>query len=251
MDFIFGSQSKKLIPGFEKVLSQLNCGDLAEVRIESALAYGKVGQSWEIGPDQDLFFSINVLEVGEPSEQQAFSVLSDQEKYAHSLGLKEQANAKFKAGDLKAALELYKQSEVGLLEMKRHTAEVRTLFKSLFTNMAMASNKTEDFEHCINSCSRALDIDGTHVKALYLRAQAFLATKNYDRALMDTKAGIKLSPNDTNLRALWDKVKIAKKEWDEKNTKGFSENMFGKEAIYEEKNQKVVMQQPEFSPDHP
>jgi hypothetical protein len=71
---------------------------------------------------------------------------------------------------LKSAIELYKQSEVGLLEMKRHTAEVRTLFKSLFMNMSVAFNKTGDYEHCINSCSRALDIDGTAVKALYLRA---------------------------------------------------------------------------------
>jgi FKBP-type peptidyl-prolyl cis-trans isomerase len=68
MDFIFGQNKRKLIKGFETVLSQLNCGDLAEVRIQSSHAYGKVGQSWEIGPDQDLFFSINVIEVGEPSE---------------------------------------------------------------------------------------------------------------------------------------------------------------------------------------
>jgi hypothetical protein len=54
--------------------------------------------------------------------------------------------------------------------MKRHTAEVRTLFKSVFMNMSVASNKIGDYEHCINCCSRALDIDGTAVKALYLRA---------------------------------------------------------------------------------
>lgn len=69
MDFIIGAPKKKLVRGFETVLSQLNCGDQCEVRIESEHAYGKVGQSWEIKPDEDLFFRIDVLEVGEPSEQ--------------------------------------------------------------------------------------------------------------------------------------------------------------------------------------
>jgi FKBP-type peptidyl-prolyl cis-trans isomerase 2 len=111
MDFIFGANKRKLIKGFETVLEQLNCGDLAEVRIASEKAYGKVGQSWEIGPDQDIYFSIQVLEVGEPSEQQTFQALSDAEKFAHSLELKEKANAKFKAGDLKGAIIIYKQAE--------------------------------------------------------------------------------------------------------------------------------------------
>jgi hypothetical protein len=34
--------------------------------------------------------------------------LSDEEKYAHSLKLKEEANVHFKAGDMKAAIEIYK-----------------------------------------------------------------------------------------------------------------------------------------------
>jgi hypothetical protein len=75
--------------------------------------------------------------------------------------------------------------------MKRHTPEVRTLFKSIFLNMSVAANKEKDYEFCINCCSRALDIDGTALKALYLRAQAFSATNNFERAMIDVKTGIK------------------------------------------------------------
>jgi hypothetical protein len=53
---------------------------------------------------------------------------------------------------------------------------------------------------------------------------------------MDTKTAIKLAPNDTGFRDLWESIKVAKKEWDEKNHKGFADNMFGKESIYQEKN---------------
>ena len=61
-------------------------------------------------------------------------------------------------------------------------------------------------------CSRALKIDENAVKALYIRSQAFQGVVELQSAMDDIKAAIKLSPNDKNFRAHFEKLKKLRAE---------------------------------------
>ena len=66
--------------------------------------------------------------------------------------------------------------------------------------MSVCTNNTGYFKGTIEQCSQALEIDSQAQKALYLRSVAFAKTQQWDEALEDIVAAIKLSPNDKSLR---------------------------------------------------
>lgn len=81
-------------------------------------------------------------------------------------------------------------------------------------------------------CTRALKIDEKAVKALYIRSQAYLSNVDLHLAMEDIKAAIKLSPNDKNFRAHFEKIK--KQKQDSKTMGGKMQAMFS-QGLYNEK----------------
>ena len=79
-------------------------------------------------------------------------------------------------------------------------------------------------------CSAALAVDENAVKALFQRSIACLKTEDYERAVNDIKAAIKLSPQDKALRTQYEAIKVEKAK--EANV---MKQMFAG-AMYNEKN---------------
>ena len=67
--------------------------------------------------------------------------------------------------------------------------------------MSVCTNNSEDYLDTIINCTKAVEIDQNAVKALYLRSIAHQKVNEIEKAMADIKAAIRLSPQDTNLRA--------------------------------------------------
>ena len=119
-------------------------------------------------------------------------------------------------------------------DVREPTEESNKLAIVLYQNVSIAFNKTERFRMAVKKCTNALQIDENAVKALYIRSQAYFGLKQFEEATADIKAAIKLSPQDKNFRALFDKIKKAKVE-ENKAMQGNMGKLFS-EGLYNEKD---------------
>ena len=118
--------------------------------------------------------------------------------------LKERGNAAFKIGEYSEAKTLY--SEV----IKKCTKSTSSTLKAtLLCNRAACSLRLDDFEGCIADCTMALDLDRTLTKALYRRAVAFEAQKDFSQSFKDLAALLHMDPKNSQGITLMRKVKMA------------------------------------------
>ncbi|KAM3966096.1 cyclophilin 40 [Aphomia sociella] len=82
-------------------------------------------------------------------------------------------------------------------------------------NLAACYIKLEDFRMCVNCCNEVLELEPRNEKALYRRAQANYALKNYDNALLDLKLADKISPNNRAVQKLLGEVRITNKSYND------------------------------------
>lgn len=96
--------------------------------------------------------------------------MSDPERIRVALRMKEDGNIRFKAGKLKEAEGLYRESLGHIETVKNANKEISDLKKTVLVNIALVCNKSADFKEGIISCTKAIEIDETNPKAYYLRA---------------------------------------------------------------------------------
>ena len=77
-----------------------------------------------------------------------------------------------------------------------------------------------------NMAGQVIEVDPSNPKAYYRRSQAYSAMGNHQGALTDLKTAIKISPQDKNLRADFEKEKKIIEAEKEKNKKMYAK-MFG------------------------
>ena len=96
--------------------------------------------------------------------------MSDPELIRVALRMKEDGNIRFKAGKLKEAEGLYRESLGHIETVKNANKEISDLKKTVLVNIALVCNKSADYKEGIISCTKAIEIDETNPKAYYLRA---------------------------------------------------------------------------------
>ncbi|XP_052749879.1 peptidyl-prolyl cis-trans isomerase D isoform X2 [Galleria mellonella] len=92
---------------------------------------------------------------------------------------------------------------------------VATYTQQCHLNLAACYIKLEDHRMCIKSCNEVLEFEPRNEKALYRRAQANYALKNYDSALSDLKIAERVSPNNKAVQKLLDEVRITNKSYND------------------------------------
>ena len=78
-------------------------------------------------------------------------------------------------------------------------------------NLALVASKTGDHKESVKHASKAIAINEKALKALYLRSQAYDKLNQFDEALDDIKACIRLAPNEKLYRDFFEKVKENRK----------------------------------------
>jgi len=156
--------------------------------------------------------------------------MSEDEKLEFGVARKETGSDLFKRGRITLALERYKK----VIDLFNHTdnfkeenkAKAKDLKKVCELNLAACHIKVKDYSAAKKSCTNVLKDERENVKALFRRAQADIALKNYMDAMADLKKCIELDSQNKAARALYKEAQIGQKAEDKKS-KGLFAKMCG------------------------
>ncbi|CAM9371412.1 unnamed protein product [Laminaria digitata] len=139
---------------------------------------------------------------------------------------KEEGTELFKGQNYRAAGARYSKALTHSAKMFDLSAdeqkEVHAVQLSLYLNLAQCYLKLQSWDQAVNNCTLALKIDPDSSKALYRRAYAGFAKKDYDRAKADLLTAQKNSPGDKAVATLLKKVEDILKKQQEKEKKMWS-----------------------------
>ncbi|XP_003221776.1 peptidyl-prolyl cis-trans isomerase D [Anolis carolinensis] len=136
-------------------------------------------------------------------------------------------NAFFKSQNWAMAVKKYSKS-LRYIEASKAVAEKTDSAKldsaalTCFLNIAACKLKLSEWQDAIENCTEALAIDPTNTKALYRRAQAWEATKEYDQALADLHKAQGIAPQDKAIQMEVQKVKQKIKNEKEKERAAYA-----------------------------
>jgi FK506-binding protein 4/5 len=133
--------------------------------------------------------------------------LSPEEKIARLNILKEAGSEIFKSGRIRFALTRYVSASRLYEHEKNLTKEAKSILKLVYLNEAMCNLKLQKYAKAEAACSKVLKEDPQNVKALFRRAQSLENLAQFDRALNDAKRGLEIEPSNTELRALYGKIR--------------------------------------------
>ncbi|CAM9428836.1 unnamed protein product [Ectocarpus sp. 8 AP-2014] len=100
--------------------------------------------------------------------------------------------------------------------------EVHAVQLSLYLNLAQCYVKLQSWDQVVNNCTLALKLDAESSKALYRRAYARFAKKDYDNAKTDLDKAQACAPGDKAVATLLKKVDSVLKKQQEKEKKMWS-----------------------------
>ena len=153
---------------------------------------------------------VEAVDASELTSEQNEAPLSDEELIRLAMQLKDQGNSKFQEGEFGIAVGQYKDALSHADRVQNDTPELSKLKVTILQNMSVCTNNSEDFLDTIENCTKAVEIDSNATKAFYLRSIAHQKVNELDKAMLDIRAAILLSPQDTNLR---DQLKSIKKSY--------------------------------------
>uniref|UniRef100_A0A7S2RU75 Protein unc-45 homolog B n=1 Tax=Mucochytrium quahogii TaxID=96639 RepID=A0A7S2RU75_9STRA len=122
---------------------------------------------------------------------------------------KERGNDAFKSGRINDALMCYTD---GLGKIKSASEETKDIQVVLYQNRAACKLKEEDYQGAIEDCTKALQIDGNSVKALFRRAQAYTALKQVENAFKDLTLLMQLDKDNAAGTKLIQQVRVLAQE---------------------------------------
>ncbi|MCJ1430417.1 hypothetical protein MMC29_008335 [Sticta canariensis] len=106
-----------------------------------------------------------------------------------AIALKQKGNSAFASHDWLKAVDFYSQA-----------IDANDQDPSFYCNRAQANIKLESYGYAITDATRAIELDGSYVKAFYRRAVANTAILNSREALKDFKTVVKKEPNNKDAK---------------------------------------------------
>ena len=94
--------------------------------------------------------------------------------------------------------------------------EVDSLKLPLYLNIAACQMKMRQYEYAIKNCTKALEIDGENIKALYRRCIALTEINEFERARKDAEEALSI---DESNQALKKQLLIIDRDWKEMTSK--------------------------------
>lgn len=179
-------------------------------------------------------------------------MMSDPELIKTAQHLKDQGNIKFKEKAFKIAEGQYKDALSHAETVKNDTPELNKLKIAILQNMSVCTNNTGDYRDTVRNCGKAIQIDNNAAKALYLRSVAYMNLGELDDAMADIKSAIKISPQDTNLRAQFENIKKERSSKAQKQKASLA--AFFSQGVYNDKSSVKVQKKhdklPDFKPEN-
>uniref|UniRef100_A0A8D0B451 Peptidyl-prolyl cis-trans isomerase D n=1 Tax=Salvator merianae TaxID=96440 RepID=A0A8D0B451_SALMN len=154
--------------------------------------------------------------------------LKDVEKIASiAEDVKNIGNTLFKSQNWGTAIKKYSKSLRYIEASKavadqKDSAKLNAVALTCYLNIAACQLKLSKWQDAIENCTEALAIDSTNTKALYRRAQAWEATKDFDQALADLQKAQIIAPQDKAILMEVQKVKQKIKNEKEKEKAAYA-----------------------------
>ncbi|XP_067663824.1 peptidyl-prolyl cis-trans isomerase D-like [Haliotis asinina] len=155
------------------------------------------------------------------NKEKIIEIALDIKKIGNTL-FKEQKFAKAKRKYRKALRYLHTMSNQMSLPEQEEEDIGRTHILPFFLNLAACNLKLSEYEEAFENCHEVLEKEPTNAKALFRRAQAQNALKNWDDAVIDLEAALKSQPDDKGIMRELQKTRKMKEDYKNQQKKAYS-----------------------------
>lgn len=229
--FEFKTDEEQVIEGLDKAVMNMKKGEVALLSVAPEYAFGLTESKQDLAvvpPNSTLQYEVELVSF--EKEKESWD-LNTQEKIEAAGKKKEEGNTLFKAGKYLRASKRYEKAAKYIEFDSSFNDEEKQLCKSLKVscnlNNAACKLKLKEYKEVEKLCTKVLEIEGTNVKALYRRAQAYIQSVDLDLAERDIKKALELDPNNRDVKLEYKALKDKVKEYNKKDAK-FYGNMFAK-----------------------
>ncbi|KAK7395412.1 hypothetical protein VNO78_15970 [Psophocarpus tetragonolobus] len=229
--FEFKTDEEQVVDGLDRAVLTMKKGEVALLTIAPDYAFGSSESQQELAvipPNSTVYFEVELVSF--EKEKESWD-LNTTEKLEAAGKKKEEGNVLFKAGKYARASKRYDKG-VKYIEHDSSFAEkeknqAKTLKVACNLNNAACKLKLKDYKEAEKLCTKVLDLEGTNVKALYRRAQAYMQLGDLDLAEFDIKKALEIDPNNRDVKLEYRTLKEKVKENNRKEAQ-FYGNMINK-----------------------
>ncbi|KAM9807908.1 peptidyl-prolyl cis-trans isomerase FKBP4 [Neosynchiropus ocellatus] len=225
--------------GVEKAIMAMEQGEEALFHIKPKYGFGTEDNAkYNIPAGETIQYRIKLTAFEKAKESWEMNTA---EKLEQSSVVKEKGTQYFKEGKYKKASVQYKRIVSWLEHESSLSGEEETKAKALklaaHLNLAMCFLKLQEPSQALESCDKALEMDGSNEKALFRRGEALYGMKEFERAKEDFQRVLQLYPAN---KAAKSQVVLCQKQIKEQREKDkrIYANMFQKFAERDLKEEK-------------
>jgi tetratricopeptide (TPR) repeat protein len=244
----FTVDEEEVPEGLELAVCKMKKGEVALVTVAPKHAFaatgapagGDRGLLAAVPPEATVTYEVTLQSFEKSKETWEMDV---SEKVEAALALKERGNAAFKAGRFDRAVKMWGRAMQAIeydnsfdKESRRDTRGVK---RSCNLNLAAAHLKAGRPVDARKAADKVLEDDGFNLKALYRRAQAYMATSDFLEAEMDLRKGLGQEPDNTDFKALLRRLRTSQAAASKKEAELWS-STFQKMAMAGAKKAPVV-----------
>eukprot|EP01065_Artemidia_motanka_P032948 TRINITY_DN39928_c0_g1_i1.p2 TRINITY_DN39928_c0_g1~~TRINITY_DN39928_c0_g1_i1.p2 ORF type:complete len:497 (+),score=180.20 TRINITY_DN39928_c0_g1_i1:94-1491(+) len=222
-------------PGLEVCLESMKKGEVCEVHVDRK--HLGVGDWGAIEGDGKYNIVMKSFE-----REKARWNLEGEEKLEVIKSRKEAGNQLYKLKKLFRARRKYKLAadiagdEYGISDEQKE--QQRKLRVPCLTNLAAVELALKDFKGCVESCTKALEVEPSNVKALIRCAKAKNELDQWDAAKADLSRVLEIEPGNADAEKEMAKVKAKVRKQDAKDRQAYG-NLFGKLAAMEKREKRA------------
>ncbi|KAL8057961.1 hypothetical protein ABFX02_04G217900 [Erythranthe guttata] len=229
--FEFKVDEEQVIEGLDKAVIAMKKGEVALLKIAPEYAFGSSESKQELAtvpPNSTVYYEAELVSFVKDKESWD---MNTEEKIEAAGKKKEEGNALFKAGKYLRASKRYEKAakfiEYDTTFSEEEKKQSKLLKVTCNLNNAACKLKLKEYKQAEKLCTKVLELEGTNVKALYRRAQAYMNMADLDLAEFDIKKALEIDPDNRDVKLEYKVLKEKVKEINKKDAK-FYGNMFAK-----------------------
>lgn len=229
--FQFRVDEEQVVSGLDQAVTKMKKGELGLVTVPPEFGYKDQEHKADLAtvpPNSTLLYEVELVEFEKEKESWE---MEPEEKVTSAGKRKEEGNELFKAGKYERASKKYAKG-TRLIEYDSQFSDdlkkqAKVLNVSCNLNNAAAQLKLKEYMEAIKLCNKVLEAESQNVKALFRRAQAYIANADYDLASWDIKKALEVDPTNKELKAEQRLLRQKVADQNKKEAKLYS-NMFAR-----------------------
>lgn len=237
LNFILGDGD--VISAIDLVVSLMAKNEKCEMITEARHAYGTLGKKPDIPAGATLCYNIHLKEFKDLTE---FSLMEPVERLSLSEAKKLRGNFHFNRQDFPLAIQSYKRGlkyfdleNLRSDEEKEDLEKFVAIRKALLMNLALSYFKQTEFRKALDSLNDVLDIEKSHMKALYIKGKVLMSLGETQEAIQSLSKAHELAKDNVEVKNELAKAQQKHKIQYEKEKKMYQKMMQSPDAAEKKK----------------